>query len=287
LNELNCSTRKIHTVQSNSYNSKGDLSGSSSVSSDWQAIIPETKGESYFEVLCKGRPDRQSEIELDEFLKAGETYEKDGNLAAATESYWKALGLAFDSNYEGEEGLDILLNVLQRGDAEIGLERIYEKQNNVAGFEKLYNFEISKGELDPYPKFAALYKKRGMAMKFRSTALSGINILEQKVKSKKTDGTDFIILSDLYSLLNQPQKAIAILVNGLARFQNDDSLAKSLGTIYNKYKRWKDCTALIEKVLPNADIFRKDLLTILKTAYDGMGDSRNADRIAAELRGLK
>jgi tetratricopeptide (TPR) repeat protein len=289
LSEINCSARLIRRIQSASYDNKGKLNRSSNISEDWSAIIPDSKGESYYEIFCKGKPDYQSEVEIEEFLKEGGTYEEVNNLPAAIDSYWKALRLISDVNYSTNNFSGSLFHYLMKSNASSSLERIYEKQNDPVGLEQLYSFLISKGDEEHYVSLAHVYKKHGLLTKLRATTLKGIKQFEERVASKNATTFDVGGLAELYDLQDQPQKAIALLRNGLNRFPDNGFLASKLGLIYNKQKRWKDCVDLIEGVLPNVegDYYQKELLMLLRAAYGGSGDTKNAARIEAELKTLK
>jgi hypothetical protein len=280
--EMNCANRKFRRVQAISYDSKGNVTRSSDVSGDWQAIIPDSNGERYFEIFCNGRPDFQSETEFYDFVQTAETYEKENNLPAAIEAWWNAIHLGYELRKSGA-----LISLYLNWIVVDNLEKIYKKQNDTEGLERLFTFGISKGDFERHSDLAALYKKLGATAKFRSTTLAGIKILEDKVISTKRNWSDYLTLAELYVLRDQPLKAIAKLVDGMGRFPNNEFLASSLGTLYNENKRYIDCVGLIKKVLPNAKYLRRDLLTLLKTAYVGLGDKINVVRIDAELKDLK
>ena len=281
--EMNCSTRRIRKLQSASYNSKGDIERSSAASEDWQAIIPDSNGEAYFDVFCKGEPDRQSEVELDSLVEAAEAYKKKKNFPAAIDAYWKAL--KFESQHKAASIVADIIMIVAKSD----LESIYKERNDSLGLEKLYSFEIAQGDETRYVDLARLYKKRELTAKYRSTLVTGIRILEQQVSGAKAASVDFDNLASLYNLQNQVGKAIAILAKGLDRFPYDPSLTVSLASIYNEQKRWKNSVTLIEGVLPSLTdkIFYRSLLDLLKSAYRGIGDNDSALRIERELKTLQ
>jgi tetratricopeptide (TPR) repeat protein len=283
--EMNCSTRRIRKLQSASYGTNGEIERSSSVSEEWQAIIPDSNGEAYFEIFCKGEPDRQAEIELDSLFESAEAYEKKKNYPGAIEAYWKIL--KFDSEHK-KKSVGTFITIFL---AQSGLENLYKQRKDFLGLEKLYRYEIERGYEHRYVNLARLYQEYQMTVKYRSTLAAGIKALEQGVSASKTTSNDYDALSSLYKLQGQIGRAIAILTKGLNRFPHDGSLAESLASIYNEQKRWKESVALIEEILPNLKendkIFYRSLLALLKSAFQGLGDNHNSLRIERELKTLQ
>jgi tetratricopeptide (TPR) repeat protein len=281
LNELNCSTRKIRSTQSVVYDREGNVQKSSTTVGDWAAIIPDSNGESYFEVFCTGYADRESEIELEDLFEAADKFEKDNNVVAAVATYWDVL--RFYAGQKGATNFMIIYSVLSKS----SLERIYEKANDFIGSEKLYLFGIAGGDSSDYVPLARLYKKQRMAAKFQSTLFAGIKALEHTVAAKNAASFDYSGLAELYTLQNQDEKAISTLLRGLQRFPTEVDLAISVGAIYNRLKKWRACIDVGEKLLPYAKgSYRKDLLVLLKTAYSASGDLKSAAKTDRELQTL-
>lgn len=280
-NEINCSNRKIRRTQSVLYDNGGDVLDSTSVSADWIAIIPESNGESYFNVFCKGFADHQVDLESDDLLKKGDSLEKEGSLDAAANKYWQLLKMAADHRPMSNA---LYLN---RFLAQVSLLSIYKRQENFKGLEKYYNFEISDGEDSAYVGLATLYKENKLTTKFRSAVLKGTKIFEQKVSSEKPNAYDFDSLADLYLLQQQDPKAVTTLLNGLKRFPHQESLVSKLGKIYNDQGRFNSTVNLIRGALPTATSSKKDLMILLKEAYLRLGDKLSASKIDAEINAIK
>ena len=53
LYEINCAEKKIRTLSAIFYSKKGEVLGSSSLSTEWDFIPPESLGEDLYKALCK------------------------------------------------------------------------------------------------------------------------------------------------------------------------------------------------------------------------------------------
>lgn len=278
--EINCSSRKIRMTQSISYGIGGKVEQSSSAPNEWAAIVPDSNGESYFEIFCKGHPDYQTERESDEIFGSAVDFEKSGNHGAAIEEYWKVIRI---SSRGKDASFALYMNYVL---ADANLESIYKKQKDLVGLEELYKFRISDGTLSAYYDLAAAYKEFRKQAKLLSVLQSAIRLFENRISSPKVVSSDFGTLADLYILQNQFSKAHVVLVKGRERFPSDTYLTIDLGEYYNSKKQWKECVELIERFMAVEDIKphqRLFLLRVVRTAYEGLGDTKNVARVDREL----
>ena len=280
--EIDCSTRKIRTGHSVTYDGDGSVLRSTTNQAEWRPIIPDSNAEGYFQIFCEGEPDRQTEIEANELLNKAIELEKANDLPAAKEAYWELLRFVAEYRNKQKRVSMVFLRINEIS-AESNLKEILEKTNDREGFESFYNFQISNGDESSYVKLAALYKESGMLVKFRSTVQKAIGIYERKLISNNSAYYDFTSLADLYSLYDLDGKAIDTLIRANKKFPTEEAVTLRLAPLYNKYKRYRENIDLINRTLPHANFFRTILLGDLKTAYQGIGDRVNVEKIELEL----
>lgn len=277
LHEIDCGSRKLRLVQFTSYDARGGVEQSSSAPQEWAAVVPDSKGETFYEVFCDGKPDLQSGIEINQLIELGQSHEKAGNIAQAVDTYWKALRLA-DKRVD-----ERLFDAFTLRD---DLERIYKEQRDIGGLEKFYKYQLERGSVTAYSDLASAYKEIGSQDKFRATLLSGIRRFEERTGSAQAKSSDFVELAKFFELQNQDQKALMVLLTGRKRFPDDSSLVMSLGQLYLRTNRADDCITLINAFLPSLKgrAQRQVFLAFLREAYLRIGDEVNADRVDRELR---
>lgn len=278
--EVNCSSRKMRSTSSVTYGTGGKVERSSSTPDEWAAIVPDSNGESYFEIFCEGHPDFQTETELNELFEIGQDFENSENYEAAIETYWKVIRL---SSREKSLSAELYLNDKF---AQISLEGIYKKQKDLVGLEELYKFKISNGTLSAYYDLAAAYREFRKQAKLRSVLQTAIRLFENRISTSRVVSSDFKTLADLYILQNQHSRALSVLVKGREKFPSDTYLTVGLGEYYNEKKQWKECVKLIEKFMAVEDVKphqRLSLLRVVRVAYEGLGDTKNVARVDREL----
>lgn len=284
LTEIECGERRIRGKQSVSYSSSGNVTSSSTYEEEWDAIVPSSNGESYFNILCKRQLDKQTSDALWEINEEAERFENNKNLKLAVAGYRKLIEKVVQLR---KEGLDTgYIGLLTDTVTEDVVIRIYDELKDSVGLENFYVYLISTGKLRRYKQLAEFYKERDMLMKFNSVIREGIQGIRAKSRSKDSTFSDFINLADLLILQGSDIEAIAALKEGLRRFNNDEFLIEKLAGHLNRLKRFRETVDLITRSSTNTKFLQKNILSYLRDAYLALGDKYNANLIEADISRL-
>ncbi len=197
----------------------------------------------------------------------GKVHEKENNLITAKDAYWKSLKLEKGTPYAFD------------------LESLLEKQKDIKGLILLHQYLIERGQKFSYNSLAELYDRQNLKLLATTTRQQGINFMENIINSQTVNASDFWILSSLYLELENREKAISLLNQGITRFPTDSSLTYSLVNIYIKNNNFQFALDALKKALLSVEgkSQKRLLLLQLVIVYKGLGQSREAAQVEADL----
>jgi tetratricopeptide (TPR) repeat protein len=203
----------------------------------------------------------------------GEIYEKEKNIPAAIDAFWKSLSLA-------EDGFFIV---------SYNLETIYKETKNYKGLADLYKFLIANGEIKKYVELADAYEKQGLSALVKTTRIAGINALEMSIRKGEADIYSYHALSQIYQSSNNQLKAEITLQAGIKKFSDADLLIYSLADLYRKNNQWEKAVIFLENTLQRItnDTWKMLSLRVLRDSYKKLGRLKDAEQVDIELEKLK